>query len=99
MPLPLLKETLRSAVLLSDLLTERSQFEWLLAACVTLYQLHPVDDEIVLQYLVLGLCKAAAVLNAVSRGHAIAVAKARVEWDGGVIAMAELMLFCEREQF
>ena len=65
-PLPLLTETVRSAVLLSDLFTERSQFEWLLACCVTLYQLHSVDDEIMLQYLVLGLCKAAAVLNAVS---------------------------------
>ncbi|XP_037081654.1 huntingtin-like [Pollicipes pollicipes] len=62
-PLPLLTETVRSAVLLSDLLTERSQFEWLLAGCVALYQVHPIDDEVMLQYLVLGLCKAAAVLD------------------------------------
>ena len=103
-PLPLLIETVRSAVLLSDLLTERAQFEWLLACCVTLYQLHPIDDEIMLQYLVLGLCKAAAVLNAVSverwggdggRGVVETVGWCECGWvEGGVLGVRNKMCRC-----
>jgi huntingtin len=51
---------------ISDLFTEKAQFQWMLATCLELGKHHPLEDEILHQYLVFGACKAAAVLGPVS---------------------------------
>ena len=51
---------------LSDLFAEREQFDWMLDTLFEVYKLLSVDDEISLQYLNVGLCKAAAVVAVVS---------------------------------
>lgn len=62
--LPLLTEICRSTVLLSDLFNERSQFEWLLDTFLELYRMaQNSEDEIMSQYLIVGICKSAAVLG------------------------------------
>lgn len=48
---------------LSDLFTEPAQLEWLLARLLDVQRTHPAEDELVAQYLVVGVCKAAAVLG------------------------------------
>jgi len=53
-------------VCLSDLFAEREQFDWMLDTLFEVYKLLSVDDEISLQYLNVGLCKAAAVVAVVS---------------------------------
>lgn len=62
MPLALLLEVVRSTVTLSDLFTERSHFAWLLDLCLELSRTQPPEDEVLHQYLVVAVCKAAAVL-------------------------------------
>lgn len=49
----------------SDLFTERNQFEMMYTTLTELRKVHPSEDEILLQYLVPALCKAAAVLGMV----------------------------------
>lgn len=56
-------------LVVSDLFTERSQFEMMYQTLTELRRVHPPEDEILLQYLVPATCKAAAVLGMVSRGH------------------------------
>lgn len=53
-------------VCLSDLFAEREQFEWLLDTLFEVYKAHPGEDEISLQYLNVGVCKAAAVITVVT---------------------------------
>jgi len=53
--------------MLSDVFTDKSQFEWMLSTYLNVYRSHPAEDEITLQYLVVGICKAAAVIGLVSR--------------------------------
>lgn len=53
--------------MVSDLFTERSQFEMMYLTLTELRRAHPPEDEILLQYLVPATCKAAAVLGMVSR--------------------------------
>ena len=53
--------------MLSDVFTDKSQFEWMLSTYLNFYRSHPAEDEITLQYLVVGICKAAAVIGLVSR--------------------------------
>ncbi|KAK3589444.1 hypothetical protein CHS0354_020780 [Potamilus streckersoni] len=62
-PLMLLNEIVKSVVCLSDLFAEREQFEWMLDTLFETYKAHPVEDEITLQYLNIGICKAAAVVG------------------------------------
>ncbi|KAJ9589854.1 hypothetical protein L9F63_017009 [Diploptera punctata] len=62
-PLQLISEAMRSILAISDLFTEKAQFQWMLSTCLELGKHHPVEDEILHQYLVLGACKAAAVLG------------------------------------
>jgi hypothetical protein len=50
---------------LSDVFTERSQFEWMLHKFIEIGKVHPVEDEIMHQLLTLGVCKATALLNPV----------------------------------
>lgn len=57
-------------LVVSDLFTERNQFEMMYLTLTELRKAHPSEDEILLQYLVPATCKAAAVLGMVSGGHA-----------------------------
>ena len=50
----------------SDLFTERNQFDMMFSTLMELQKLHPMEDEILNQYLVPAICKAAAVLGMVS---------------------------------
>lgn len=51
---------------MSDLFTERNQFDTMFSTLLELQKLHPPEDEILNQYLVPAICKAAAVLGMVS---------------------------------
>ncbi|KAG8508650.1 LOW QUALITY PROTEIN: Huntingtin [Galemys pyrenaicus] len=63
MPVILISEVVRSLLVVSDLFTERSQFETMYLTLTELRRVHPAEDEILLQYLVPATCKAAAVLG------------------------------------
>ena len=53
--------------MLSDLFYERGQFEWMFNTLHELHQSHSNgEDELMNQYVVLGLCKAAAICDIVS---------------------------------
>ncbi|CAG03293.1 unnamed protein product, partial [Tetraodon nigroviridis] len=60
-PTILISEVVRSVV--SDLFTERNQFDMMFSTLMELQKLHPPEDEILNQYLVPAICKAAAVLG------------------------------------
>ncbi|XP_075400754.1 huntingtin isoform X2 [Tenrec ecaudatus] len=62
-PVILISEVVRSLLVVSDLFTERSQFEMMFTTLMGLHRVHPSEDEILLQYLVPAACKAAAVLG------------------------------------
>ncbi|XP_043476526.1 huntingtin [Leptopilina heterotoma] len=62
-PLRLLKEVVQSILAISELFVERAQYKWMLDSCFELLKKHPVEDEILHQYLVIAVCKAAAVLT------------------------------------
>lgn len=65
---------------MSDLFTERTQFEMMYLTLTELRRVHPSEDEILIQYLVPATCKAAAVLGMVSEGSAEA-APIEAAWD------------------
>lgn len=54
-------------VCLSDLFMEREQFEFMLDTLLDVVRVHPNEDELVNQYLTVGLAKATAVVGVVSR--------------------------------
>lgn len=62
-PLRLLREVVRSVFALSDIFTEKSQFTWMLEEFLNLSKFHPTEDEILHQYIILGTCKAVAILT------------------------------------
>ncbi|KAM4051264.1 huntingtin isoform 4-T4 [Anomaloglossus baeobatrachus] len=62
-PVILISEVVRSMLAVSDLFTERNQFETMYAALTELQKQHPSEDEILIQYLVPAICKAASVLG------------------------------------
>uniref|UniRef100_A0A670ZHJ8 Huntingtin n=1 Tax=Pseudonaja textilis TaxID=8673 RepID=A0A670ZHJ8_PSETE len=62
-PVTLISEVVRSLLAVSDLFTERNQFEMMYTTLTELRKVHPSEDEILLQYLVPAICKAAAVLG------------------------------------
>ncbi|XP_053314203.1 huntingtin [Spea bombifrons] len=62
-PVILISEVVRSLLAVSDLFTERNQFEMMYASLTELQKQHPAEDEILNQYLVPAICKAAAVLG------------------------------------
>ena len=64
--LPLLHHTLASIVLLSDQFVLLSQFEWMLATFLLLYERHPSEDGVIDALLVLGILKMAPILKVVS---------------------------------
>ena len=51
--------------MLSDLFIEKSQYEWMLETLLDVYRTHPVEDELVVQYIIVGVCKAAAITGMV----------------------------------
>ena len=54
-------------VCLSDLFMEREQFEFMLDTLLDVVRVHPSEDELVNQYLTVGLAKATAVVGVVSQ--------------------------------
>ncbi|XP_068606729.1 huntingtin [Brachionichthys hirsutus] len=62
-PTVLISEVVRSLLAVSDLFTERNQFDMMFSTLMELHKLHPPEDEILNQYLVPAVCKAAAVLG------------------------------------
>ncbi|XP_008576194.1 PREDICTED: huntingtin isoform X2 [Galeopterus variegatus] len=62
-PVILISEVVRSLLVVSDLFTERNQFEMMYLTLTELRRVHPSEDEILVQYLVPATCKAAAVLG------------------------------------
>ncbi|XP_054721499.1 huntingtin-like [Uloborus diversus] len=62
-PLTLLTEVVKSIVALSDIFMEKIQFEWMLDTFLEVQKIHPIEDEIIMQYLIFGICKGAAVLG------------------------------------
>ncbi|GJQ87772.1 hypothetical protein Trydic_g18631, partial [Trypoxylus dichotomus] len=60
----ILNEILKSIVVVSDLFQHRSQFQWMLDTCVE-YAKNPLleNDTTLYQYLIVGICKGAAILN------------------------------------
>lgn len=62
-----LHEAIRSTVIISDLFMDKSQFSWMMDIFLELSKTHTVEDELLHQYLIVGVCKAASVLNPVSK--------------------------------
>ncbi|KAL1023919.1 hypothetical protein UPYG_G00048960 [Umbra pygmaea] len=62
-PVVLISEVVRSLLAVSDLFTERNQFDMMFNTLSELQKTHPPEDEILNQYLVPAICKAAAVLG------------------------------------
>jgi huntingtin len=62
-PIMLIFEIMKSAVILSDVFEEFWHFQWLLEHCLRLAATNMSEDEQILQYLILGACKASAVLR------------------------------------
>ena len=44
---------------------ERGQYEWMFDTLLEVYRVHPSEDEVMNQYLAVGICKAAAILGMV----------------------------------
>ncbi|XP_071441491.1 huntingtin [Hetaerina americana] len=63
-PLHIIGESIRSLLALSDLFTDGMQFARMLRSSLSLLRIHAPEDQLTSQYLVLGACKAAAVLVA-----------------------------------
>ncbi|XP_076681503.1 huntingtin isoform X2 [Andrena cerasifolii] len=62
-PVQLLTEILKSILAISELFVERAQYQWMLDTCLEVSRIHPTENVILHQYLVVSVCKAAAVLT------------------------------------
>ncbi|KAK4875471.1 hypothetical protein RN001_011893 [Aquatica leii] len=62
-PLRILHEVVKSILVISDLFTDRFQFAWMLDISLDLFKMHTIEDEIIQHYLIISICKAAAVLT------------------------------------
>ncbi|XP_056004424.1 huntingtin-like isoform X2 [Ostrea edulis] len=62
-PLMLKNEVVKSLASLSDLFVEREQYEWMQDFLFDIYKAHPPEDEIMMQYINVGLSKSAAVVG------------------------------------
>ena len=56
---------LTQILLLSDVFTDRAQYEWVLMMMLDITRCHPMEDELLACYVVLATCKAAAVVGLV----------------------------------
>lgn len=61
-PPRLLNEVIKSLLSMSDIFVERAQFQWMLDTCLEISRTHIVENEILHHYLVVAICKSAAVL-------------------------------------
>ncbi|ESO07434.1 hypothetical protein HELRODRAFT_170769 [Helobdella robusta] len=61
--LNLLLETVRSLLLLSDVFVSASQYELMLMSMIDIYKSHPQEDELLLSYVVLAICKVQRVIE------------------------------------
>nr|XP_040566772.1 huntingtin-like [Lepeophtheirus salmonis] len=62
-PLVLLTEAVRSIVALSDIFTAKNSFQWMYLYFCEILKVHPMEDEIIVSLLRLGICKAISVLG------------------------------------
>jgi len=62
-PLLVKLEAIKSLCVLSDLLLELNHYEWVLGILLEFSQSHPIEDDVLAEYLVPTLCKALAVLK------------------------------------
>ncbi|KAL5022595.1 hypothetical protein ScPMuIL_001750 [Solemya velum] len=62
-PLMLRNEIVKSVLCLSDLFMEREQHEWMLDTLLDVQKSHPIEDELFLQHLIVGICKGASVIG------------------------------------
>lgn len=62
-PLQLLTEIVKSTLAISELFVERGLYQWMLDTCLEISKIHPTENVILHQYLVVSVCKAAAVLT------------------------------------
>ncbi|KAG7190657.1 hypothetical protein KM043_006738 [Ampulex compressa] len=62
-PIQLLTEIIKSILAISELFVERSQYQWMLDTCLDISRMYPTENVILHQYLVISVCKAAAVLT------------------------------------
>lgn len=62
-PLSLLTETVRSVLVLSDLFSESSQYQWMLDHFYEIQKTHPFEDEMLSNLLRIGICKAISILG------------------------------------
>lgn len=62
-PVQLLTEIVKSILAISELFMERGQYQWMLDTCLEISRIHPAENVILHQYVVVSVCKAAAVLT------------------------------------
>ena len=62
-PLTVLTASVRAMIMISDIFTQDSQWQWMLTALSDLYKVHPPEDELMCGLLVLGISKAVAVVG------------------------------------
>ena len=62
-PLTVLTSAVRAMVMISDIFTQDAQFSWMLESLSDLYRVHPVEDELLTELLILGISKAVAVVG------------------------------------
>ena len=62
-PLVVLTSAVRAMLAISDLFTQDAQFRWMLDCLAELWRLHPVEDELLQELLILGTAKAVAVVG------------------------------------
>ena len=63
MPLTVLTSAVRVMVMISDIFTQDAQFSWMLESLSDLYRVHPVEDELLTELLILGISKAVSVVG------------------------------------
>ena len=62
-PLTVLTSAVRAMVMISDIFTQDAQFSWMLENLSDLYRVHPVEDELLTELLILGISKAVSVVG------------------------------------
>ncbi|OAD60204.1 Huntingtin [Eufriesea mexicana] len=62
-PIQLLTEIVKSILAISELFVERGQYQWMLDMCLEISRIYPTENVILHQYLIVSVCKAAAVLT------------------------------------
>ena len=58
-----LTAAVRAMLMISDIFTQETQFVWMLGTLSDLYKVHPAEDELLMELLVLGISKAVSVVG------------------------------------